>query len=155
MNTTKLRREFKQRLDSTSVPSNISFDEQCQRYDAWNSFLSNNIPTKLYRNRSFSTLSYEAFFYDQVWITIGSKMNDGYDARMYFDQRTIDNAIQIEFSNKRLEMLYKMTASKDNPLKQILDDYLSTRGYSEKTNLMDDRCQGIAKSCNATANRHS
>ena len=88
----------------------------------------------LYRYRSFSTLSLEAFYYDQVWVTIGSKMNDGYDARMYFDRKTIENAIQAEFSDERLEALYKTLVSMDTPLKQMLVQYLSARGYNGDIN---------------------
>ena len=139
MNTNKVRKEFKRILDNTTIPSNLSDDEQMQRYNIWNNLLSANLPTKLYRYRSFSTLSLEAFYYDQVWVTIGSKMNDGYDARMYFNWTSVETAIESEFSDDRLEALYQQIVSIDTPIKQMLSQYLNARGYrGEITSMIDN-----------------
>ncbi len=75
MKTMQLRKEFKKILDNTVVPAYIPEEEKARIYSEWDHFLSANRPSRLYRFRRFDILSLEAFCYDQVWATIGSKIH--------------------------------------------------------------------------------
>ena len=129
MNSSILRKTFDQILRTTVVPATMPLEAKEQTYGQWTEFLANNIPTKLFRYRNYSTRSIEAFYHDQVWVTIGSKMNDGFDTRIYFGLKDSEKAIRDEFSDERLIQLYNLIIKENCPFQAFLKQYLFNAGY--------------------------
>ena len=77
MNSTKLRQEFHKVLEKTVVQSQLYPYQKSKIYETWGPFSYEVVPRKLYRYRNYNTLSIEAFYYDQMWLSSASKMNDG------------------------------------------------------------------------------
>lgn len=130
MNSSILRKTFDQILRTTVVPTTMPLEAKEQTYGQWTEFLTNNIPTKLFRYRNYSIRSLEAFYHDQVWVTIGSKMNDGFDTRIYFGLKDSDKAIRDEFSDERLIQFYNLIIKENCPFQALLKQYLYNAGYT-------------------------
>ncbi len=88
MNTAR----FEHLLNNTVVPSNISHEEQLKRYAPITSYVNSNLPEQLYRFRRCSDNDLEAFLKDQIWVSAAKNMNDGFDARIYFDRELVKDA---------------------------------------------------------------
>lgn len=103
------REEFVRILYGTVVPSNLSWEEQEKKYDEVNRFVSSELPERLFRYRRCDERSIEAFYKDQVWVSTSESMNDGFDARLFFDRRTINEWISNYFSDLALKnLVYNM-----------------------------------------------
>ena len=87
MNTAR----FEQLLNNTVVPSNISLEEQEKRYAPIISYVNANLPEQLYRFCKCTDNNLEAFLNDQIWVSAAKYMNDGFDARIFFDIDVVRN----------------------------------------------------------------
>ena len=88
MNTAR----FEHLLNSTIVPSNIPHEEQLKICAPVIAYVNSNLPDRLYRFRKCSDINLEAFLKDQIWVSAAKNMNDGFDARIYFDRNLVKNA---------------------------------------------------------------
>ena len=138
MNSSMLRKTFDQILRSTVVPATMPLETKIQTYGQWTEFLGNNIPIKLFRYRNYNIRSLEAFYHDQVGVTIGSKMNDGFDTRIYFGLKNSDRAIRDEFSDERLIQFYNLIINENCPFHAFLKQYLYNAGYTGDISEIDN-----------------
>lgn len=87
------RQSFAEQLNSTIIPSNTSPDEQQIKLEALSKTAHNILPKSLFRFRSCSERSISAFDNDQLWVSTADCMNDGFDTRIYIDQREVHDQI--------------------------------------------------------------
>lgn len=79
--------EFEKILNETIVRSDIPLQEQATECEALYWYAQKNMPEKLYRYRRCDERSIDAFYHDHVWVSTATSMNDGFDARLYFDRK--------------------------------------------------------------------
>ena len=133
MNSMKLRQEFHKVLEQTVIPSNLFQNQKVKLYETWGPYSYDAVPKKLYRYRNYSTLSIEAFYYDQMWFSAASKMNDGFDTRLCYDKNEFVNAIDSEFSNDSLIKFVDDVLSSESPLKFFLQKYISKEDLQDQS----------------------
>lgn len=80
---------YKEIIENTIVPSNITSDEKIIRYERITQFMNQNTPKRLYRFRSASEQNISAFYKDEIWFSSGNKMNDDFEARIFYDKKKI------------------------------------------------------------------
>ena len=83
--------EFAKLLYETRIPSSLSAEEAQKKYEPVLHCISEKTPERLYRYRHCDTRSFEAFDKDQVWVSTAESMNDGFDARLFFDKGVHDH----------------------------------------------------------------
>ena len=81
--------KYKDLVETTIIPSNISIEERNLRYAPVLNYVSARVPKRLYRFRTVSERSLSALHNDELWFTSGSLMNDDFDARLYYNRRRI------------------------------------------------------------------
>lgn len=79
-------REFEKVLNNTVIPSNIGIEEQKERIQSLQSYIAANTPSRLYKYRTCCDNHISAFDEDQIWASTADTMNDGYDARLFFNK---------------------------------------------------------------------
>lgn len=87
MNTEK----FEKILGRTVISSELKFEDQLMLSREPVIWSLDNAPEHLYRYRSCNEMSFEAFYHDKVFVSSANSMNDGFDARIYFDNSTLEN----------------------------------------------------------------
>ena len=85
---------YKEMIHSIIVPSNLSVQEQIEKYQPLTEFLQTTTPKQLYRFRRCNEWSIFAFDQDQLGVTPGYKMNDDFDALLYFDKDLIKDNLK-------------------------------------------------------------
>ena len=81
--------EFEKILNDTVIRSDIPFQKQVSLNEKLYDYAQKNVPEKLFRYRKCTERSIDAFYRDRVWVSTSISMNDGFDARMYFDKNAI------------------------------------------------------------------
>ena len=71
-------------------------------------FLVTVIPARLYRYRQCIERNYDALMHDQVWVSCAETMNDGFDARLFFDINSISNWLEKLFSSESTDAIFSM-----------------------------------------------
>ena len=79
--------EFEQIINKTIIPAGIDEKEQILKLEPLLSYISERIPSRLYKYRNFCDNHLSAFFKDQIWVSTAQGMNDGFDARLYFNKK--------------------------------------------------------------------
>ena len=103
-------KEYKEILYKTVNPG-FPLQNICDSPNAFvkiNDFLVSHIPNRLFRYRRCIERNYDALNQDQVWVSCADTMNDGFDARLFFD---IDNAVAA-LDNMFSENVAKVICSK-------------------------------------------
>jgi len=85
---------YNEMIHSIIVPANLSIEEQVKRYQPLTEFLQTETPKQLYRFRQCNEWSIFAFDQDQLGVTPGYKMNDDFDALLYFDKDLIKDNLR-------------------------------------------------------------
>lgn len=85
---------YKEMIHGIIVPANLSVQEQVERYRPLTDFLQTETPKRLYRFRRCNEWSIFAFDQDQLGVTPGHKMNDDFDALLYFDKDLIKDNLK-------------------------------------------------------------
>lgn len=125
MNSMKLRQEFHNVLEQSTIPSLTNTQEKVQIYRTWDPYSNSAVIKALYRYRNYSTLSIEAFYYDQMWFSTASKMNDGFDTRISYDKNAFENAIDSEFSNDSLFHFFSRIFATENQYKALFQSFIT------------------------------
>jgi len=76
------------------VPAGLPDVEINKCYQPLTDFLQAETPEKLYRLRQCNERSIAAFDQDQLWFSPGYKMNDDFDALLYFDKEHIRSELK-------------------------------------------------------------
>ena len=76
-------------LNSIELPGTLRPDEQDKRFAPIGEYLKQYMPTDLFRYRRCTERGFSAFDQNQMWMTKASKMNDGFDTRLFFDRESI------------------------------------------------------------------
>lgn len=88
-------------------------------------FLVTVIPARLYRYRQCIERNYDALMHDQVWVSCAETMNDGFDARLFFDINSISDWLEKLFSSESTDAIFSMIKGGMAPselLKQFIPD---------------------------------
>lgn len=78
-------KEFSKILYETVIPSNLSMSEQVQKIELLFNYVQKSLPVTLYRYRRCNERNLEAFYKDYFWVSAPTKMNDGFDTRLYIN----------------------------------------------------------------------
>lgn len=97
------------------VPANLSLEEQSKRYQPLIDFLKQETPTSLYRFRACSERNFSAFDQDQLWFSLGNKMNDDFDALLRLDKEQLRTELSNFFKSHRFEELITLAGQGQIP----------------------------------------
>ena len=89
--------EFAKLLYETKAPSSLPAEVVQKIYEPVLQYISDETPKRLYRYRRCDERSFDAFDKGQVWVSTSESMNDGFDARLFFDKGKINQWIEQEF----------------------------------------------------------
>lgn len=87
------RKEFAEKLNNTVIPSSMPEDEQRKLYNELYVSADRIRPERLYRFRTCSERSFDSLEKDQFWVSRADCMNDGFDTRLFFDLKQVEEAI--------------------------------------------------------------
>ena len=93
---------FEEILNNTIIPSNLNDEEKQNRYKSLKEYISQNIPDRLYKYRSCCDNHISAFYKDQIWVSTADVMNDGFDARMYYDKDKVIESVREQTSKNKI-----------------------------------------------------
>lgn len=99
MNITK----FEEILNNTTIPAGLGIDEQEKRIAPLKTHIQKVMPDKLYKYRSFCDNHISAFYKDQLWASSAQSMNDGFDARLYYDKSKCLDIYRQQTSSEQIE----------------------------------------------------
>lgn len=96
---------YKEMIHSIVVPANLPLEEQSKRYQPLIDFLNQETPKSLYRFRACSERNLSAFDQDQLWFSLGNKMNDDFDALLCLDKEQLRTELSNFFESHRFKEL--------------------------------------------------
>lgn len=88
-------------IHSIVVPATLSQEDMIKCYQPLTEFLQAETPERLYRFRRCDENSIAAFDQDQLWFAPGCKMNDDYDALLYFNKENIKTELKTFLENEQ------------------------------------------------------
>lgn len=101
--------EFEKILNDTVTPANMDPEERRKKMETVLSYIGERSPSKLYKYRSFCDNHLSAFYKDQIWASTAQSMNDGFDARLYFNKeefiKEYEKLTSIDKMDSFIEML--------------------------------------------------
>ena len=89
------------------VPATLSQEEMLGRYQPLTDFLKNETPERLYRFRRCDENSIAAFDQDQLWFSLGCKMNDDFDALLNFDKESIKSELRAFLKSEQFRTAFR------------------------------------------------
>lgn len=101
----ELRKEIKRILESTILPEGISNEEMKEKLLPLSKQISENIPSKLFRNRPCSEMNIDAFNEDKLYAVTPDKFNDPYDSLFRYDKEGLRKAVLSSVSKEFLVSL--------------------------------------------------
>lgn len=81
--------EYKNILDKTVIPISWNNEKKNNGYSEISNYILGNIPDEIYRFRNCNERSIEQFYKSQISFSVGSEMNDDFDARVYYDKQEL------------------------------------------------------------------
>lgn len=106
---------YRDMINNTVVPESLSQEEQEKCYQPLANFLQENIPERLYRFRECSERHIAAFDQDQLWFSSGDKVNDDFDALLYFDKRKLKKELEGSLASERFKQVLTLVARGEIP----------------------------------------
>lgn len=94
---------FKKILDNTVLPASLTNEQQEKAVEKLNGALSGFFPKKLYKYRRCCESHINAFFKNQVWVSNPQTMNDGFDARMFFDKEEVIKNVRDKMNDNVIQ----------------------------------------------------
>lgn len=92
--------DYKKLIENTVVPQWYPYEDKLSLYSPLVNFLSSYLPVKLYRFRECNERHLSAFLNDELWFANGSKMNDDFDARLFYDKSRVIETIKGQVSDE-------------------------------------------------------
>lgn len=123
---------FHDLLESTIVPSSMCVEQQIEVTKPLNDFLTPCFPIKLYKYRRCCENHISAFYKDQVWAASPQEMNDGFDARMFFDKNEVLNNVLDKMNDQTISSFIQSLKNDFELQKQI---FQVPGGYDALANL--------------------
>ena len=93
VNKKNQKKLFAQQLYTTIIPSNMSQDELINKLDTLQNAANNCLSKSLFRFRACTERSISAFYNDELWVSTSDCMNDGFDTRIYINQKELESII--------------------------------------------------------------
>lgn len=97
------------------VPANLPLEEQSRRYQPLVDFLKKETPKSLYRFRACNERNFSALDQEQLWLSLGSKMNDDFDALLYVNKEQLQAELNSFLKSDRLKELMALTGQGQIP----------------------------------------
>lgn len=94
---------YREMIHSIVVPATLSHEEMLKRYQPFTDFLQVETPENLYRFRRCDERSIDAFDQDQLWFAPSYKMNDDFDALLYFDKERIKSGLKMFIDSDQVQ----------------------------------------------------
>lgn len=138
--------EFAKLLYETRVPSSLSAEEKQKKYEPVLHCISEKTPERLYRYRHCDTRSFEAFHNNQVWVSTAESMNDGFDARLFFDKEEITQWLEQELpktAKASFSRLMESVPKGAEMLPGMEQVYAAVKNTPE--NVLSDAIEGVLK----------
>jgi len=98
---------YSKMIHSIVVPATLSQAEMLRCYQPLTEFLQTKTPEKLYRFRQCDEKSISAFDQDQIWFSLGYKMNDDFDALLHFDKENIKSELKAFLENEQFRAAFQ------------------------------------------------
>lgn len=98
MGTQRYRQEFKDLLEGTILPEEISNEERTEKLRPLSQHLSEHIPSRLFRYRDCSEMNLDAFNEDKLYAVTSEMFNDPYDCLFRYDKEGLLNSIMMGMS---------------------------------------------------------
>lgn len=96
------RQEFSKVLYNTNIPSNADINTTNSATSSLIGFMNQCIPLTLFKYRNCIEDHFDALYHDQIWAATGEHMNDGYDARIYYDKAKVESQLRTVFSDNSI-----------------------------------------------------
>ncbi len=125
----KYTNNYKALLENTVVPQWYPYEDKTKLYSPLVYFLSSYLPVKLYRFRECNERHLCAFLNDELWFANGSKMNDDFDARLFYNKSHIIESIKAQVSDDGLLKAVLMLRS----MEVVPSDISNTIPNTDKT----------------------
>ena len=91
-------------LNGTVVPAGLSDKEYADAMNPLQNYIWDNMPHKLYKYRSCNENHMNAFYNNQIWVASAKTMNDGFDARLYFNRNEALELIKSQMSEDKIKL---------------------------------------------------
>lgn len=101
------RDEFEKIVENIKVNRNTLPEEFNQKMQPMIQFIQNNIPNQLYKFRSCTEYSLDAFEKDEIWLANASLFNDLHDSLLFLDKPTILEHAKKVFAPENAATLFK------------------------------------------------
>lgn len=156
MNGQHYRIEFKNILENTILPKDISVEERNTRLLPLSIHMCKYMPQTLYRYRECSEMNFDAFNEDKLYAVTSDKFNDPYDCLFRYDKERLHNSIMAGASKEAIYVvrelfrkggnfpdILKMYCDQDlldNVRKNIMnaDDYMIEKYGEETVSIKDE-----------------
>ncbi len=83
-----MSKEYRRLLEKTIIPDNYTAQNEKDCFELID-YINSAMPITLYRFRSVSERSLDAFLNDKLWFSNGSLMNDDFDSRIFYNKERI------------------------------------------------------------------
>lgn len=109
--------DYNQLIENAVVPQfGMSSDQEKNITDLIN-YVSSIKPTHLYRFRTITDYNLSALYNDELYFSKGSSMNDDFDARIYYDMKTINKWIDSSIDDDGcLKIIKSLISSEEIPI---------------------------------------
>jgi len=98
---------YSEMIHGIVVPATLSQEEMLKRYQPLTEFLQTKTPERLYRFRRCNEKSISAFDQDQIWFSLGYKMNDDFDALLHFGKENIKSELKAFLENEQFRAAFR------------------------------------------------
>ena len=123
------RNEFAKLLYGIEIPGKLSYDECSLRYQPLINYLNAFFSKTLYRYRNCEERNIDAFYRDQIWASNGECMNDGFDARIFFDRSSVEKEIEEGLSEDSLNKILSFMKAENAPFSGIISQFDESELY--------------------------
>lgn len=113
------RDEFEKIVENIKVNRNALPEEFNQKMQPMIQFIQNNIPNQLYKFRSCTEYSLDAFEKDEIWLANASLFNDLHDSLLFLDKPTILEHAKKVFAPENATTLFKYIKQYQEPLEKL------------------------------------
>lgn len=111
--------DFEALLNNTIIPSKESAAEKERRIAPLQIYIANNTPKHLYKYRSCCDNHISAFYKDQIWASTADTMNDGFDARTFFDKNASIQLYKEQTAIDKVKAFIDLLRDNDEYRKEI------------------------------------
>lgn len=109
--------DYNQMIENVVMPQSGMSSDQGKNFTDLINYVSSQKPTHLYRFRTITDYNLSALYKDELYFSKGSSMNDDFDARIYYDMKTINKWIDSFIDDDgSLKIIKSLVSSEEIPI---------------------------------------